>query len=107
MDRRYQRLDTDYVNRKSYSSIAPNAVELDNSRTSWLRKKCDKLLGSDKLVFFHEKQRAYKARQKPGVVQIFLTSIILFLIALFSIRALLSCGMFQTGKNERFLLYNF
>ncbi|KAG2196347.1 hypothetical protein INT47_010782 [Mucor saturninus] len=97
MDHKYQRLDVDPALRKSYSSIAPSS-ELDTRATSWLRTKCDKLLGSDKLVFFHEKQRAYKARQKPGVVQIFLSSVILFFIALFSIRALLSCGMFQTDS---------
>lgn len=99
MDHKYHRLDVDPVQRKSYSSIAPSS-ELDTRSKSWLRTKCDKLLGSDKLVYFHEKQRAYKARQKPGVVQIFLSSIILFLIALFSIRALLSCGMIETGKEK-------
>lgn len=98
MDHKTHRLDIDH--KRSYSSIADSAyyVGSTSKKASWVRDKCDLLLGSDNLVYFHEKQRAFKARQKPGSVQIFLGSIVLFLVALFGTRALLSCEMFQTSK---------
>ncbi|GAA5805488.1 hypothetical protein HPULCUR_011004 [Helicostylum pulchrum] len=98
MDHKTHRLDIDH--KRSYSSIADSAyyVGSTSKKASWVRDKCDLLLGSDNLVYFHEKQRAFKARQKPGSVQIFLGSIVLFLVALFGTRALLSCEMFQTNN---------
>lgn len=99
MDHKTHRLDIDHSNKRSYSSIIDSAYTGSTSKqASWAWDKRDSLLGSDKLVYFHEKQRAFKARQKPGTVQIFLGSIVLFLVALFGTRALLSCEMFQTGK---------
>lgn len=82
MDYKSQRLDIDHSAIKSYSSID-------------LTTKKEKVGNNKKLAYFHEK----RARQKSvGSIQFFLGSIVLFLVALFGTRALLSCEMFQTGK---------
>jgi hypothetical protein len=105
MGHKYQSLDMDQSSsKKSYASIADKSLSssatnqsdgnLSTRQISWLKR----ILGSDKLVIFHEKQREFKARQKPAILQAFLGVVILFLVALFSTRALYSSEMFQTGK---------
>jgi hypothetical protein len=81
----------------SYASIETAPEDTTKSgfqrRTSW----ASKLLGSDKLVKFHEKQRAFRARQRPNNSQVLLGTIVLLLCTFFGTRALLGSDMFQTG----------
>jgi hypothetical protein len=88
--------------KQSYESIGSatiNSPEDDiqsgfQRRVSW----ASSILGSDKLVKFHEKQRAFRARQRPNNIQFFLGSIVLLLCTFFGTRALLASDMFQTGN---------
>lgn len=109
MNEVYQRLDSDQrSSKRSYSSIEPILMDDDEtvpdkgfqSHVTWVTE----ILGSDKLAVFHEKQRAFRARQKPGTVHFFLASIVFMLLIVFGARTFMASDMFQAGK-VNFCLY--
>jgi uncharacterized membrane protein (DUF485 family) len=109
MNEVYQRLDLDQrSSKRSYASIDPILINDDETvpdkgfqrHVTWVTE----ILGSDKLVVFHEKQRAFRARQKPGTVHFFLASIVFMLLIVFGARTFMASDMFQAGK-VHFCLY--
>ncbi|CAO3619930.1 unnamed protein product [Mucor fragilis] len=117
MEQVSQRLDLDQRSSKqSYSSIEPILIHDDyrhetvpdktyTRHVSWVTD----ILGSDKLVVFHEKQRAFRARQKPGTVHFFLASIVFMLLVIFGARSYMapsspsSSAIFEAGIFEELL----
>lgn len=113
MEQVSQRLDLDQRSSKqSYSSIEPILIHDDyrhetvpdktyTRHVSWVTD----MLGPDKLVVFHEKQRAFRARQKPGTVHFFLASIVFMLLVIFGARSYMapsspsSSAIFEAGSS--------
>lgn len=90
------RLNGDGGNPRSYSSINHTTAFLEED--SWVKTQCNRFLGSDRLVIIHEKQRAFKARRRHGVIHTFFVFIALLLIVVFGSRALLSSDIFEASK---------
>lgn len=98
--------------KRFYSSINPTDFPDAHASSDYARDISSwpwflEVMGSDKLALLHEKQRAFRSRQKPGVIQVFLGAIVLlFLIAMLSTRSYYYyCNIFQTGKKLVFPLY--
>lgn len=98
MDQVSQRLDLDQrASKRLYASIEPILIHDDYNHEAVPDKSYARhvtwvsdLLGSDRLAVFHEKQRAFRARQKPGMVHLFLASIVFMLLVVFGARSYLA-----------------
>lgn len=91
--------------KQSYASIESTILVTPNDAKHSFKRNvswASDVLGSDKLVKFHEKQRAFRARQRPNNIQVLLGSIVLLLCTFFGTRALLASDMFQTGNTGKF-----
>ncbi|KAL7312865.1 Vacuolar protein sorting-associated protein 70 [Mucor circinelloides] len=105
MDQVSQRLELDQrASKRSYASIEPILTHDDYSHETVPEKRYARhvtwvsdLLGSDRLAVFHEKQRAFRARQKPGTVHFFLASIVFMLLVVFGARSYLAPSSFSSS----------
>lgn len=97
MSDKHFRLNKDQVNQRSYSTIDYSSETAVLEREdSWVKKQCNRFLGSDRLVIVHEKQRAY--RRRHGTIHTFFISMMLFLIVSFGARAFLKSDIFEASK---------